>query len=229
MATSLHDETTAWQRLTTSVCRRAFSSPEALIYELPVPAVAAVVSPLVVPHLCGPTILDVGCGGGRVASNVAATTKSTVIGIDPSESQTTRVARRNTKHPVVAAGRATAERLPFRDRSFDAVFSSCALKHWPSPRDGLAECARVGRPAAPLVIVEIDGASTPAEVHEFTRLTRVPPGLRAAYVRFAMRSVVAVAPDATALAAMYDDLPLTTPSVEKVRGLPFLVALSSVT
>jgi hypothetical protein len=43
-----------------------------------------------------------------------------------------------------------------------------------------------------------------------------------------MRSVVAVAPDATTLAALYNDLPLTAPAVQKVPGLPFLLAESVV-
>jgi ubiquinone/menaquinone biosynthesis C-methylase UbiE len=226
---AVQDEPTAWRRLTSSVCRRAFSSPEALIYEIGIaPAVAGVVSPMVIPHLSGPTILDVGCGGGRVTAKVAAATASTVVSIDPSAAQTRRVARRSTKHPLLSPTRATAERLPFRDRTFDAVLSSCALKHWPSPTDGLAECARVSRSGAPVVIVEIDGGSTPGEVRAFTLLTRVPPGLREAYIRFAIRTVVAVAPDAGALAAMFDGLPLAPPSVEKVPGMPFLIATANV-
>jgi ubiquinone/menaquinone biosynthesis C-methylase UbiE len=226
---ALRDQPTVWQRLTSSVCRRAFSSPEALLYEIGIaPAVAGVVSPTVIPHLGGLRILDVGCGGGRVATDVAEAAASAVVGIDPSAAQAQRVARRSRKQPLLSSSQATVEDLPFRDRSFDAVYSSCALKHWPSPREGLAECARVCRSGAPVVIVEIDGASTPTEVRAFARLTRVPPGLREAYVRFAMRTVVGVAPDATALTAMFDELPMTPVSVEKIRTMPFLMALASV-
>jgi SAM-dependent methyltransferase len=227
--TSTREEATAWQRVTAGVCRRAFSSPEALLYEIGIAsAVAGAVSPLIIPHMRGPLVLDVGCGGGRVAAEVAAATNSTVIGIDPSLAQVKRLARRVGRRSSVRAGRAEAEKLPFHDRSFDAVYSSCALKHWPSAHHGLAECARVGRSGAPVVIVEIDGAGTPPEMRAFARLTRVPLGLREAYVRFAMRTIVGVAPDAAALVELFDDVGLASPTVEKVPGLPFLVLRTAV-
>jgi ubiquinone/menaquinone biosynthesis C-methylase UbiE len=158
-----------------------------------------------------------------VAADVAQATSSAVVGIDPSEAQAKRLARQRSELEL-SSSQAAAEALPFRAGSFDALYSSCALKHWPSASRGLAECARVCRPGAPVVIVEIDGGSTPAVVRTFTRLTHVPPGLREAYVRFAMRTVVGVAPGARALAAMFDGVPMTLSTVEKIPTLPFLMA-----
>lgn len=76
--------------------------------------------------------------------------------------------------------------------------------------------------------VQIDGAGTPLEMRAFARLTRVPPGLREAYVRFAMRTIVGVAPGAAVLVELFDDVGLASPSVEKVAGLPFLVLQAAV-
>jgi SAM-dependent methyltransferase len=212
-----------WNRLTSTVCQRAFSSPEAFLYEVTVaPAVAAIVGPVIASGVRGAVVLDVGCGGGRVAEMVADSRQSVMVAIDPSASQTARVARR--KGRALTPCRAAAGHLPFRDASFDAVYSSCALKHWPSPAEGLAECRRVARPGATVLIVEIDGGSTPDEVRAFTRRTRIPLGLRAAYVRFAMRTVVAVAPDQANLAAAFEGTDLALPAVDKLQGLPFLIA-----
>lgn len=207
-----------------TVCSRAFSSPEATLYEIGIaPAVAAVVTPIIVDIAVRGRMLDVGCGGGRVAAAIASATGSTVVGVDLSTAQTRRMGRRAKHEPSLRACLADAERLPFRDGYFDTVFSSCAVKHWPSPRRGLLEGARVARSGGRLVIVEIDGASTPAEVRAFARLTRVPIGMREGYVRFAMRTIVGVAPDAAVLGGLLADLGLVTSSVTKVKGLPYLV------
>jgi ubiquinone/menaquinone biosynthesis C-methylase UbiE len=215
-----------WSRLTATVCRRAFSSPEAFLYEVTVArAVATIVEPAVISAAQGAFVLDVGCGGGRLAERVGHANTSAVVAVDPATSQARRVARRRA--PGLTACQAAAEELPFRDASFDALYSSCALKHWPSPAAGLAECRRVTKPGGAIVIVEVDGESTPGEVRAFTRHTRIPVGLREAYVRFAMRTVVDVAPDRTTLASAFHDAHLAAPAIEKLPGLPFLVARTS--
>jgi ubiquinone/menaquinone biosynthesis C-methylase UbiE len=122
---------------------------------------------------------------------------------------------------TVVPVQAGAEALPFRDATFDGVVSSCALKHWSDPSVGVRECVRVARPGATVVFVEIDGCSTTDEVRRFTGSTAVPPGLREAYVRFAMRTVVGVAPSAEHLRASLAAGGLADPEVLKVDGLPF--------
>jgi ubiquinone/menaquinone biosynthesis C-methylase UbiE len=197
-------------RFNDAVCHRAFSGPEALGYELMVArGVLDVVAPLIEPEVAGSSVLDVGCGGGLLAARLRRSGRR-VVALDPSASQAKR-----------ARGiRAYAEALPFAAKAFDTVVSSCAIKHWPNMAAGVAECRRVLRADGPLVVVEIDRSSTPAEVARFAAMTRVPPGLRWAYVRFAMETVVAVAPTAGELSDV-----LGAP-VRKVDGLPYNVVIA---
>jgi ubiquinone/menaquinone biosynthesis C-methylase UbiE len=118
--------------------------------------------------------------------------------------------------------------LPFRTAAFDTVVSCCAFKHWPDPLLGLSECSRVVRPGGQLLVVEIDGGGTLGEVRRFARMTRIPPGLREAYVRFAMRTVVGVAPQIDQLTNLLATVALGAPKVGKVAQLPFVVAMAKV-
>ena len=138
-----------------------------------------------------------------------------------------RLARRRSSGAAVFAVQARAEDLPFADGSFDSLYSSCAWKHWPDAAAGLAECVRVTRPGGAILVIEIDGASTEDEFRQFARTSRVPVGLREAYVRFAMRTVVGVAPNADALAHSFRGLNTSTPTVSRISGTPFLAAVAS--
>ncbi len=136
-----------FERLADGVCRRAFSSPEALAYELTIaPALAKIVTPELVSRIYGEVILDVGCGGGMIAVSIVRELRSVVVGVDPSKSQMRRVTRRAKRDRDLRGVQAVAENLPFADNSFSAVVSSCSLKHWPDPSQGVAECLRVVRP-----------------------------------------------------------------------------------
>jgi SAM-dependent methyltransferase len=211
-------------RFKAGVCRRSFSSPEAFAYEFGIaPALCRIVSPLVAARVTDPPVLDVGCGGGRLSLAIASAVRGSVTAVDPSRSQVRRVARRSGRSRAAFAVQSWAEWLPFSDSSFGAVFSSCAMKHWRDPERGLAECVRVARLNAPVVVVEIDRAATTNEVRTFARATRVPPGLREAYVRFAMRTVVGVAPDRQQMLDLFGRAGLAAAVSEKVDGLPFLV------
>jgi SAM-dependent methyltransferase len=212
-------------RVSNAVCRRAFSSPEALAYELTIAqALAEVVMPAIKPYIVGPRVLDVGCGGGRVAASIAAALPVSVVGVDPSASQIHRLARHTRQVPEVAGVLARGETLPFKNYFFDSVISSCAWKHWPNPTIGVAECLRVLRPGGSLVIVEIDGSSTADEFWLFARNTRVPLGMRRAYLRFAMRTVVGVAPGRDALERSFLQAGALMPDIRRIEGMPFWLA-----
>jgi ubiquinone/menaquinone biosynthesis C-methylase UbiE len=55
----------------------------------------------------------------------------------------------------VRMAQAVAERLPFRDDSFDLVVSTVSFAHWSDQPAGLTEVARVLRPAGRLVLVDL--------------------------------------------------------------------------
>jgi ubiquinone/menaquinone biosynthesis C-methylase UbiE len=210
------------------VCRRAFSSPEAFLYELTIArALARVVVPIVAGHLRGERILDVGSGGGLVALGVARAGPHHVVGVDPSWSQVRRFARRNRTGQDSSVVRAEAENLPFPADSFDALYSSCTWKHWPDPAVGVAECVRVTRKGGRFIVIEIDGASTLESFKRFAYTSQVPVGLRKAYVRSALRTVVGVAPDTTALAGSFAGMSVDGLTISKLDDMPFLLALGT--
>jgi ubiquinone/menaquinone biosynthesis C-methylase UbiE len=176
---------------------------------------------MVVEYVVAGPVLDVGCGGGRLSAAIANGVGHEVVGVDSSVAQMHRVARH--RRSGVAGVRASAMHLPFAEQRFAVVVSSCAVKHWPDPASGLAECVRVARIGAPVVIVEIDGAATMEEVQRFAMALPLPFGLREAYARFAMRTVVGVAPRSDELAAALRSAGASEIAAEHVDGLPFVI------
>ena len=212
-------------RLSDAVCRRAFSSPEAWLYEWAIaPALADVVTPIFLERLTGSTILDVGGGGGTVAARLSRATGCSVVVLDPSEAQISRVQRIHRRQPKVTSQLGAAGALPFSDESFDCVVTSCAWKHWPDPSKGVAECLRVLRPGGQLVIFEIDGTSSPDDFWTFAKTSQVPLGVKRAYVRFAMRTVVGVAPGIEDIKSSFGDHNVL---VERIEDEPFLLAVAT--
>ncbi|HWD55142.1 MAG TPA: class I SAM-dependent methyltransferase [Acidimicrobiales bacterium] len=213
-------------RIADGVCRRAFSSPEATAYELTIaPALAEALEPALRPCLRGARLIDIGCGGGQIAKRLAHSGFS-VVGIDPSRAQVRRFARAGGLGTRPAQAR--AEALPFPSESFESLYSSCAWKHWPMPHLGIAECVRVTRSGGSLAVIEIDGTASADEFWAFARTSRIPLGLRRAYLRFAMRTVVGVAPTRDEFARSFDGLPLVGLDVSRIEGLPFLLATANV-
>lgn len=190
--------------------QRAFSSFEAWVYEaLIAAAVTDSVAPSIEAAITGTRVLDVGCGGGSLAARLRRGGRE-VVGIDPSAFQAKRT----------RGVRAAAGALPFADKSFDSVVSSCSIKHWPDATAGLAECRRVLRPGGALIVIEMDRSSTREEMARFARMTRIPRLLRPAYVRFDLRSVLPTAPTANELGAMVGA------EARKIEGLPYNVVIA---
>ena len=93
----------------------------------------------------GERVLDLGCGDGQLTARIAAM-GANVQGVDASGAMVAAARGRG-----IAADEASAERLPYPDARFDAVFSNAVL-HWVGDQDGMmAEVHRVLKPGGRFV------------------------------------------------------------------------------
>jgi SAM-dependent methyltransferase len=92
-------------------------------------------------HPLTPPILDVGCGDGIVTQFLFQDPPAAGIDLNPSE-----VRRAHKKGSHRAVQNASATHLPFRDGSFNGVFSNCVLEHIDALDLALQEISRVLRP-----------------------------------------------------------------------------------
>ena len=107
----------------------------------------------------GEQVLDVGCGTGTLAMEVARRVgrEGLVVGIDPSAEQIARACSKAARPNVpVEFQIGVIEHLAFPDQTFDAVLSTLMVHHLPAPlkRQGLAEIARVLKPGGRLIIAD---------------------------------------------------------------------------
>jgi 2-polyprenyl-6-hydroxyphenyl methylase/3-demethylubiquinone-9 3-methyltransferase len=154
----------------------------------------------------GRTALDVGCGGGIMAEEVAALGFN-VTGVDPSESSLA-TARRH----AAAAGlsiiysRAGGESLPYPDSSFDLVYCCDVLEHVGDVDRVVAEAARVLKPEGIYLYDTINRtflsrfvmiklfqewkatAFMPADLHDWAQFIK-PPELAGSLDRAGLRQV----------------------------------------
>jgi ubiquinone/menaquinone biosynthesis C-methylase UbiE len=107
----------------------------------------------------GEKMLDVGCGTGTLAMEVARRVGATghVFGIDPGEQQIARARSKAARRNLSIEFRiGVIEHLDFPDQTFDVVLSTIMMHHLSDTlkRQGLAEIARVLKPGGRLVIAD---------------------------------------------------------------------------
>jgi 2-polyprenyl-3-methyl-5-hydroxy-6-metoxy-1,4-benzoquinol methylase len=113
-----------------------------------------------------PTILDLGCGTGWFANELAQLGPTT--GIDLSEEA---IAKARSQFPQVAFEAGNLYDMLLPERHFDVVVSQEVIAHVPDQRGYLEIAARVLRPGGYLVV------TTPNRfVHERTQMPPQPPG-----------------------------------------------------
>ncbi len=103
------------------------------------------------------TVLDVACGTGAVAIELARRTGCKVIGIDQSRAMLDEGRRRVTEASLaerVTLQEGRAESLPFDDARFDGVTFTYLLRYVDDPAATLRELARVARPRARVASLE---------------------------------------------------------------------------
>lgn len=122
----------------------------------------------------GQVALDVGCGTGTLALEVARRLGPTsrVAGVDPGAKQIARARKKAAlRNQPIEFQIGVIEQLPFPDQTFDVVFSTLMMHHLPAPlkRQGLAEIARVLKPNGRLVLADFthqaDRAGQAARFH----------------------------------------------------------------
>jgi SAM-dependent methyltransferase len=91
----------------------------------------------------GQRVLDVGCGPGALTAElVMRLGPAAVTAVDPSEPF---VAAARARNPGVTVLQASAELLPFPDRTFDTALAQLVVHFMSDPVGGLTEMARVTR------------------------------------------------------------------------------------
>ena len=101
-------------------------------------------------------VLDVACGAGHAAEQVAPYVRA-VVGIDLTPALLTVGGERLRTGGVrnVLLQEANAQRLPFVDQSFDVVFCRSSLHHFEDPLGAVAEMNRVCRPDGRVVLLDL--------------------------------------------------------------------------
>jgi ubiquinone/menaquinone biosynthesis C-methylase UbiE len=121
-------------------------------------------------------VLDLGCGAGHASFAAAAGAAQRVIAYDPSADMLRVVAaegvRRGFTNLETRVG--AAEALPFESGTFDLIVTRYSAHHWANVPKALAECARVAKPGARLVVIDLVAPETPLfdtslQVVEFLR------------------------------------------------------------
>jgi ubiquinone/menaquinone biosynthesis C-methylase UbiE len=119
-------------------------------------------------------VLDVACGPGFVAMAFAPHCQS-VLGIDATDTLVARAraeaARRGISNLSFAL--ANVERMPLATGRFDLATCRFAFHHFAHPRAVLAEMARVLKPGARMVIVDMTTSEDPAKSDYHNRLERL--------------------------------------------------------
>jgi len=117
----------------------------------------------------GSLVLEVGCGSGRILTSIAKESKCRCVGVDVTDDAFASLSFFSRQQGVkVEAVKGDGFSLPFRDESFEVVYSEGVIEHFPIERSAemLREHVRVCRRGG-LVIVSVPNKF--AIVHSLTK------------------------------------------------------------
>lgn len=103
------------------------------------------------------SVLDIGCGEGRLTCYLAKETGSRITGVDLSElgfRKAKKEAYREGVGDLVRCVRSDARHLKFPDNKYDTVIFSYSLHHIENPVAALLEVHRVLKPRGRLIVFE---------------------------------------------------------------------------
>ncbi len=136
------------------------------------------------PELTRGSILDLGCGPADIPIRLArALADVDITALDGSD-----VMLAHARSRVAAAGltarirliRARLPGVPFPPRNFDALISNSLLHHLPDPDVFWQEILRLGRPGAPVFVMDLSRPESPERAREIveTRAAKEDPILK---------------------------------------------------
>jgi ubiquinone/menaquinone biosynthesis methyltransferase len=103
----------------------------------------------------GAHVLDLACGTGDLAEAACRDARvASALGLDASPAMIAAARARHGDAAPLRFAVASMADLPLPDASVDGITAGYALRNVPDHRRALAECARVLRPGAPLVLLD---------------------------------------------------------------------------
>jgi arsenite methyltransferase len=123
----------------------------------------------------GERVVDIGCGPGYLAAEVADAVGSGgfVLGVDPSQSMLALASGRAVGAAPVELAEGDALSLPCADDAFDAAVSTQVYEYVPDIAAALAEARRVLRPGGRLAVLDTDWDSIVWRSSDDARMARV--------------------------------------------------------
>jgi len=92
-------------------------------------------------------VLDLGCGTGKLLNRLASQfPQLNGIGLDLSPKMLQKARKANKFHPRLIFIQGNANKLPFAENQFDAVFNTISFLHYPQPELVLTQIYRILKP-----------------------------------------------------------------------------------
>jgi ubiquinone/menaquinone biosynthesis C-methylase UbiE len=120
------------------------------------------------------SILDVGCGTGRLLRSAAGRfPHARLMGVDAA-GEMVKQAQALTPDPAASFREGSAEALPFEDGAFDLIFSTLTFHHWSDQRGAIREVARVLAPGGKWLLADFMATGLVRSIRRLLRFRQFP-------------------------------------------------------